>query len=67
MIDIAMPRAIDPEVGKIEEVYLYDLDTLQMQANENRDKRQEQVQVCEQIIEDEVQKLSNNQRNEHIQ
>lgn len=65
MIDIAMPRDIDPEVGKIEEVYLYDLDTLQMQANENRHKRQEQVQVCEKIIEDEVQKLSNNQRNEH--
>ena len=65
MIDIAMPRDIDPEVGKIEEVYLYDLDTLQMQADENRHKRQEQVQVCEKIIEDEVQKLSNNQRNEH--
>lgn len=67
MIDIAMPRDIHPAVGKIEEVYLYDLDTLQAQANENRDKRQEQVQVCEKIIEDEVQKLSNNQRNEHIQ
>lgn len=65
MIDIAMPRDIDPDVGKIEEVYLYDLDTLQTQANLNRDKRQEQVQVCEKIIEDEVQKLSNNQRNEH--
>jgi glutamyl-tRNA reductase len=67
MIDIAMPRDIDPEVGKIEEVYLYDLDTLQEQAEENKSKRQEQVRVCEQIIEDEVQKLSTNQRNEYTQ
>lgn len=65
MIDIAMPRDIDPAVGKIEEVYLYDLDTLKLQADENRNKRHEQVLACEQIIEDEVLKLSNN-RNEHI-
>ncbi|MFC5049882.1 glutamyl-tRNA reductase [Rubritalea spongiae] len=67
MIDIAMPRDIDPDVGKIEEVYLYDLDTLQEQAEENRSKRQEQVRVCEQIIEEEVEKLSINQRNEYTQ
>jgi glutamyl-tRNA reductase len=66
MIDIAMPRDIDPEVGKIEEVYLYDLDTLQEQAEENRSKRLEQVRACEKIIEDEVQKLSKQQSNEHI-
>ncbi|MFD2159779.1 glutamyl-tRNA reductase [Rubritalea tangerina] len=65
MIDIAMPRDIDPEVGKIEEVYVYDLDTLQLQADENRTKRLEQVRVCEEIIENEVQKLSK-QSNEHI-
>jgi glutamyl-tRNA reductase len=67
MIDIAMPRDIDPEVGKIEEIYVYDLDTLQLQADENRAKRHEQVKACEQIIEDEVLKLSTTKRNEHTQ
>ncbi|PQJ27514.1 glutamyl-tRNA reductase [Rubritalea profundi] len=67
MIDIAMPRDIDPDVGKIEEVYVYDLDTLKLQADENRAKRHEQVQACEKIIENEVQKFSNQQRNEHTQ
>lgn len=65
MIDIAMPRDIDPAVGKIEEVYLYDLDTLKLQADENRHKRHEQVRACEKIIEDEVLKLSTNHRHEH--
>ena len=57
MIDIAMPRDIDPEVGDIEEVYVYDLDTLQAQADENRNMREEQVRICEGIIEVEVEKL----------
>ena len=67
MIDIAMPRDIDPEVGKIEEIYVYDLDTLQLQADENRAKRHDQVRACEKIIEDEILKLSTTKRNEHTQ
>lgn len=59
MIDIAMPRDIDPAVGEIEEVYVYDLDTLQTQADENRSVREEQVRLCEGIIEEEVEKLKN--------
>lgn len=58
MIDIAMPRDIDPEVGKIDEVFLYDLDTLQQQADENRTRRSEQVRICEEIIVKEVQKFT---------
>lgn len=65
MIDIAMPRDIEPAVGKIEEVYLYDLDTLQVQADENRCRRQEQVRACEAIIEDEVKKFSNKEGHYH--
>ena len=33
-IDIAVPRDIDPAVGDIEEVYLYDIDTLEQLADE---------------------------------
>lgn len=54
MIDIAMPRDIDSAVGEIEEVYLYDLDTLNKQVNTSVAKREAQVQECEIIIDKEV-------------
>jgi glutamyl-tRNA reductase len=56
-IDIAVPRDIDPEVGEIEEVYLYDIDTLEQLAEEARGLRQLQIQQCEQIIDLELIKL----------
>jgi glutamyl-tRNA reductase len=62
MIDIAVPRDIEHEVGEIEEVYLYDLDTLQKQVDEGHAKRRAQVSECEKIIEVEVEKLTNQQR-----
>jgi glutamyl-tRNA reductase len=57
-IDIAVPRDIDPEVGEIEEVYLYDIDTLEQLAEEARGRRQLQIVQCEQIIELELIKLN---------
>ena len=56
MVDIAVPRDIDPKVGEIEEVYLYDIDTLQQMADEARRKREEQLRICENIIRDEIDK-----------
>ena len=56
MVDIAVPRDIDPEVGKIEEVYLYDIDTLQEMANEARKRREKQLMLCEEIIREEIDK-----------
>ncbi len=56
-IDIAVPRDIDPAVGEIEEVYLYDIDTLEQLAEEARGRRQLQIQQCEQIIDIELGKL----------
>ena len=57
-IDIAVPRDIDPEVGEIEEVYLYDIDTLEQLAEEARGRRQLQIVQCERIIEMELIKLN---------
>ena len=55
-IDIAVPRDIDPAVGEIEEVYLYDIDTLEQIASSARVKRQRQIEECERIIERELAK-----------
>jgi glutamyl-tRNA reductase len=57
-IDIAVPRDIHPEVGDIEEVYLYDIDTLEQLADEARARRQCQIEQCERIIDSELAKLN---------
>ncbi len=54
VVDIAVPRDVDPEVGKIEEVYLYDIDTLQDMANQARERREAQLLLCENIIREEI-------------
>jgi glutamyl-tRNA reductase len=56
-IDIAVPRDIDPAVGDIEEVYLYDIDTLEQLADEARGRRQLQIEECEHIIDAELAKF----------
>jgi len=58
MIDIAVPRDIEPEVGEIDEVYLYDIDMLEKIAGESRNRRHGQVLECEKIIEEELEKFS---------
>lgn len=57
LIDIAVPRDIDPAVAEIEEAYLYDIDTLQQQAQEARDRRRAQIADCERLIDEELSKL----------
>ena len=54
LIDIAVPRDIEPAVGDIEEVYLYDIDKLQQLAKEARFSRAEQVRICEELIKEEL-------------
>ena len=43
MVDIAVPRDIDPVVGDIDEIYLYDVDGLQGLASEARERRLAQI------------------------
>jgi glutamyl-tRNA reductase len=54
LIDIAVPRDIDPGVNEIDNVYLYNVDDLQGIADEYRKLRQEEVARCEKIIAEKV-------------
>ena len=54
LIDIAVPRDIEPAVGDIDEVYLYDIDKLQHLAEEARESREQQVRLCEEMIDQEI-------------
>lgn len=54
LIDIALPRDVDPEVGKLYNVFLYDIDDLESVVQSNLAERQRAAQVCEGIVEHEV-------------
>ncbi len=54
LIDIAVPRDIDPAVGGLDNVYLYNVDDLQGIANDCLNLRKEEVARCEQIIAEKV-------------
>jgi glutamyl-tRNA reductase len=56
-IDIADPRDIEPKVGDIENVYLYNIDDLQKVANDHIQDREKEAQKAEVIVQDEVLKF----------
>ena len=55
MIDLAMPRDIEPAVRKLDSVYLYDLDALQSIAEQTLAVRRQEAEKCHQLIEHHVQ------------
>ena len=57
LIDIAVPRDIEPEVNFLENVYLYNVDDLQSIAADYLQQRKEEVARCEHFIAEKVQAL----------
>ena len=57
LIDIAVPRDIDPDVNSLENVYLYNIDDLQAITDDYLRQRKEEIVKCEQIIRDKVKAL----------
>ena len=54
LIDIAVPRDIDPRVAELPQVHLYDIDDLEMVSEANRRERAQEAQKVEAIVEEEV-------------
>jgi glutamyl-tRNA reductase len=50
LIDLSVPRNINPDVGKIDGAYLYNVDDLQQVADANLELRQQKAQDAEQIV-----------------
>ncbi|MGA2684275.1 MAG: glutamyl-tRNA reductase [Verrucomicrobiota bacterium] len=57
LIDIAVPRDIDPAVNFLENVYLYNIDDLQAIADDYLKQRQDEIARCEAIIAEKVKPL----------
>jgi glutamyl-tRNA reductase len=54
MVDLAVPRDIEPEVQQLRDVYLYTVDDLRNTVEENLRSRQEAAKQAEEIIDTEV-------------
>jgi glutamyl-tRNA reductase len=54
LIDIAVPRDVEPAVGGLDQVFLYNIDDLQTIVKENLARRSSEVQRAESIVREEV-------------
>jgi glutamyl-tRNA reductase len=58
VIDIAMPRDVEPAAGEIEQVFLYNIDDLQATVRENLARRASEVTRAEAIVAEEVDRFA---------
>lgn len=57
-VDIAVPRDIDPEVNKLDNAFVYDIDDLQQVVDANMKQREREAVWAEAIVNEEVQKMT---------
>jgi glutamyl-tRNA reductase len=57
LIDIAVPRNIEPSVNDLDNVFLYDIDDLQKVVDTNREGRMQSAEEAETIIGEEVARM----------
>jgi glutamyl-tRNA reductase len=57
LIDIAVPRNIEPTINQLDNVFLYDIDDLQKVVDSNLEGRMESAEEAEAIIHEEVERM----------
>jgi glutamyl-tRNA reductase len=57
LIDIAVPRNIDPAVNDLDNVFLYDIDDLQEVVNANLRERMKEADRAEELVSEEVERM----------
>jgi glutamyl-tRNA reductase len=66
LIDIAVPRNIDPSVNELDNVFVYDIDDLQKVVAENLKARQNEAEQADQIVSEEVERLESWMRTRQV-
>ena len=54
MVDIAVPRDLDPAIGELENVFLYDIDDLEGIVQANLEERKKAAEKIDLMIEAEI-------------
>jgi glutamyl-tRNA reductase len=55
LVDIAVPRDIDPRINDIDGVYLYDIDDLQQVVQGNKEHREQEARAARTLLDEEAQ------------
>jgi glutamyl-tRNA reductase len=58
LVDLAVPRDIEPDCGEVDGVALYDVDDLQAVVARNRSVRQAEARRAEGLVEEEIQRFA---------
>ena len=66
VIDLAVPRDVDPAVNELDGVYLYDIDSLKAIADQSLEVRRADLALCEQLIERHVAEFAGWLSNAHL-
>ncbi len=54
ILDIAVPRDVEPEVNQLEDVYLYSIDDLKQVIDQNKSLRQQESEIANGLIDSKV-------------
>ncbi len=65
-IDIAVPRDVDPEMNKLDGIFVYDIDDLQEAVNSHTADRTREAKRAEKIIENEVERFQIRLQSLHV-
>jgi len=66
VIDLAVPRDVDPAVAELEDCYLYDIDDLQAVVRESLSGRRREAERAETIVEQEAKRFRDWQASLHV-
>ena len=66
MVDLAVPRDIEPEVAQLRDIYLYSVDDLQEIIEANLSDRQQAADAAEQIVTEEVSAYRSRHETRHV-
>ena len=58
IIDLAVPRDVEPEVNELDGVFLYDIDDLKQVAQEHANNRLNEAERAKELVEEEVEKFT---------
>jgi glutamyl-tRNA reductase len=65
-IDIAVPRDVDPEMNKLDGIFVYDIDDLQQVASAHMEERSREANDAETLIASEVARFEQRQRTVNV-
>ncbi len=54
LLDLAVPRDLDPRLNELDGVFLHDIDSLQAMAREGLELRRREIEACDRLVEEHV-------------